>query len=170
MPEKKVKVANRQAYARISYLYQASHYLSSLARPEASPRRHEDLKNTTNNSCISSTAESAQDQNFSQTQRLTGLANSYASQISSISRKSSVKVSRDAKRSMCKSCKSLLRPGASSQSWIENKSKEKKKPWADVLVTKCLSCGFEKRYPIGAKRQLRKEERQHCHAHTDTMS
>ena len=43
--------------------------------------------------------------------------------------------------------------------YVENKSRHGRKPWADLLVSECFTCGRRKRYPLGATRQLRRQLR-----------
>lgn len=63
------------------------------------------------------------------------------------------------KRATCKFCNSTLIEGETSRSVVENASKDGKKPWADLLVVKCLTCGNAKRYPVSARKQKRKHLR-----------
>jgi len=35
----------------------------------------------------------------------------------------------------------------------ENRSKKGRKPWAEVLVVRCISCGATKRFPVGSRRR-----------------
>lgn len=51
----------------------------------------------------------------------------------------------------------MLIPGVSATYEVENKSKNGKKPWADVLIVGCKACGALKRFPVGA--ELLKEKR-----------
>jgi ribonuclease P protein subunit RPR2 len=62
------------------------------------------------------------------------------------------------KHSICKNCDTMLTDGSTCSIEVENKSKGGKKPWADVLVRKCNTCGFTRRYPMAAKRQKRKKK------------
>ena len=73
--------------------------------------------------------------------------------------KSQIRLSPAIKRSLCKRCDALLVSGSDSTSRLENKSRGGKKPWADVLVVTCNSCGTVKRFPVGAKRQSKRAER-----------
>jgi ribonuclease P protein subunit RPR2 len=93
------------------------------------------------------------------------------SSMRSVSQKAQIRLSRPIKLSVCRRCNGLLfrlpslssLPSSLSPSGlsnvngtgtgtaeIENLSRGGRKPWADVLVVKCRSCGFVKRYPIGA--------------------
>jgi ribonuclease P protein subunit RPR2 len=130
------KVPNRHLYSRISYLHQAAQYLAGKA----------------------SEHQPTEDGNGRSTQQ-TGLPGLLTAHMLLVSQKSKVKISRDVKRSVCKRCNGLLVEGQTSRTRIENKSKGGKKPWADVLVVKCIPCGFEKRYTVGQERQLKKTER-----------
>ena len=79
--------------------------------------------------------------------------------LRAISLKSQIRLSPAMKHTICKRCDALLIPGSTSTSYMENNSRGGRKPWADVLVTTCAGCGTAKRFPMGAKRQLRREPR-----------
>lgn len=81
------------------------------------------------------------------------------SHLRSVSLKSQIRLSPAMKRSICKRCDAILIAGRTSSSCMENKSRNRNKPWADVLVVTCNSCATAKRYPVGAKRQSRKGQR-----------
>ena len=53
----------------------------------------------------------------------------------------------------------VLVSGATCRKFVENLSNGGRKPHADVLVIECGSCGAQKRWPIGARRQRKKGER-----------
>ena len=80
-------------------------------------------------------------------------------QLRAISLKSQIRLSPAMKHTICKRCDSLLIPGSTCTSYMENNSRGGRKPWADVLVTTCAGCGTAKRFPMGAKRQLPREPR-----------
>ncbi|CAP99689.1 Pc22g24010 [Penicillium rubens Wisconsin 54-1255] len=63
------------------------------------------------------------------------------------------------KRSVCKRCDTILVPGLTCSRETRNASRGGKKPWADVLVVRCLSCGTEKRFPQTEKRGKKLVER-----------
>jgi len=88
------------------------------------------------------------------------LALELGSDLQQVSRKAQLHVSKEVKRSICKSCNSILIPGRTATQRIENASKGGRKPWADVLVVQCDLCGGKKRFPIGAKRQGKKCDRE----------
>jgi ribonuclease P protein subunit RPR2 len=164
------KVPNRQIFARISYLHQAAHYLShqqfasqSQRVVQMSEENHpetakygkldESEGSTMANGMVtfSSRADDA-------TANL-GVSRELASHIFAVSRKGVVKLSRELKSSICKRCNSVLVAGQTAESRVENKSRGGGKPWADVLVTTCVACGMQKRYPVGAQRQPKRKER-----------
>lgn len=63
------------------------------------------------------------------------------------------------KRSFCKRCDTILIPGVTCSHETKNASRGGKKPWANVLVVQCLSCGTEKRFPQTEKRGKKLVER-----------
>lgn len=72
-------------------------------------------------------------------------------QMKGVSRKSVIRLHKDVKRSVCKRCDELLAEDKNSTTEVENRSANLSKPWADILVIKCKTCGTSKRFPIGAK-------------------
>ncbi|EEH48592.1 uncharacterized protein PADG_04671 [Paracoccidioides brasiliensis Pb18] len=97
----------------------------------------------------------------SQHVQISKLSRQLASQMRGISLKSQLRLPRDIKRSVCKLCNSLLIPNTTCVETTENFSRggSKKKPWADVRVVRCNSCGYIKRYPQTEKRSLKLMER-----------
>ncbi|KAL2356690.1 RNAse P Rpr2/Rpp21/SNM1 subunit domain-containing protein [Cryomyces antarcticus] len=89
----------------------------------------------------------------------TGLPLYLLSHLRAVSMKSQIRMSQEMKRSICKRCNTLLLPGTCSTRKAENRSKNGRKPWADVLLVGCASCGAEKRFPTGSDRQTRKSNR-----------
>lgn len=92
------------------------------------------------------------------------VARQYTAQFRAVSQKSQIRLSQPIKRSMCKKCETLLVPGSTSREDIENLSRGKKKPWADVRVVKCEFCGTTKRFPLGNKKSLKLVERRKIQA------
>ena len=88
-----------------------------------------------------------------------GQSRRLVSHIRAISCKSVLRLSPGMKHSFCIHCESLLIPGSTSSSMVENKSRGGRKPWADVLVITCKLCGASRRIPLGAKRQQKRKER-----------
>ena len=87
---------------------------------------------------------------------LQGMSRRMLADLRKVSLKTMMRLSPDMKRTICKFCDTLLVEGRTSSSTVENKSKGGRKPWADVLVVKCTTCGGEKRFPVSARRQPRK--------------
>lgn len=142
-------VPNKHLHARSTFLYQAAAYLTlhvSTGHPEpvsshVSINGVSDQKSTTPPRAHS------------------GLALQLGSDLQTVSRKGQVRLSTDLKRTVCKSCNTILIPGRTATHEIENESKGAKKPWADVLVVGCTFCGAKKRFPVGATKQSKKKER-----------
>ncbi|EDN08561.1 RNAse P Rpr2/Rpp21 subunit domain-containing protein [Histoplasma capsulatum] len=86
------------------------------------------------------------------------LSRNLASQMRGVSLKSQLRLPHDIKRSICKVCDSLLIPNATCVETVENASRggSKKKPWADVRVVSCNSCGAIKRFPQTKKTRSKK--------------
>ncbi|CAI5755824.1 unnamed protein product [Candida verbasci] len=63
-----------------------------------------------------------------------------------ISKRTTLKIHSNVKRTICKNCHSLLIPGISVSNYIENKSKSKAQH-NDILVRTCLNCKAIKRFP-----------------------
>ncbi|KAL6454591.1 Rpp21 Ribonuclease P protein subunit p21 [Candida maltosa Xu316] len=80
------------------------------------------------------------------------LARGYNRNLDLLSKRTVIKLSPHLKRSLCKSCNSLLIPGLTVSVYIENLSKEKSKH-NDVLIHKCLNCDKIKRFPVGKNRE-----------------
>lgn len=179
-------IPNRALHARISYLHQAVSYLSASVQPWAdgrtaasAPAEQPSTGAKKIEECHGKNAETAagvdghsstpkSETDLSKSKALTDTKETpstesplyLASHIRSVSRKSQVRLSQDIKRSLCKRCDTLLIPGKTSDSKLANLSYEGRKPWADVLVIQCKTCGAEKCFPVGAKRQQRKAARQ----------
>ncbi|KAF1929166.1 Rpr2-domain-containing protein [Didymella exigua CBS 183.55] len=142
-PPKPKGIPNKHLHARITFLYQAATYLT--------------LQLPTKN--IKSEVKDAVSSEFNQIQESSPLAMQLGADLHTVSRKAQLRLSVDLKRSMCKSCHTVLVPGQTATQEIENKSKSGKKPWADVLVVNCNRCGSKRRMPVGTKRQPRKRDR-----------
>ncbi|KAF2446994.1 Rpr2-domain-containing protein [Karstenula rhodostoma CBS 690.94] len=141
-------VPNKHLHSRSTFLYQAATYLTLRAG--------------------ASDANKAQDsvQSSRAPQNHLGLALQLGSDLQTVSRKGQVRLSSELKRTICKTCNTVLIPGRTATQAIENESKGGKKSWADVMVITCALCGSKKRFPIGAKRQPKKAERQPPQAQT----
>ncbi|KAL2020957.1 hypothetical protein VTK56DRAFT_7731 [Thermocarpiscus australiensis] len=157
-------VQNRAIYSRISFLQQAAVFLSTV-RPEpptggaavvtaADPIRAQPVFSGNRSHSDSGPAGDA-----SVSAPLEGLSRRLATDMRAVSLKTRIRLKPAVKQTVCKFCDSVLIEGESCTSTIENKSKRAKKPWADILVRKCHTCGRERRYPVSALRQKRKTER-----------
>ncbi|PHH64070.1 hypothetical protein CDD81_5063 [Ophiocordyceps australis] len=127
-------VPNKGLYSRASYLYQAAGYLASRATLETSQ---------------STSAKT-----------LKNLSRQTLSDMRAVCLKAQIRQSPLLKRDVCKSCHTFLIEGQTCLSVVENKSKDGLKPWADVLVVRCTTCAFTRRYPVSTSRQKRKQLRQ----------
>ena len=76
-----------------------------------------------------------------------------------ISLKGQIRLAPEIKHSICKRCDLLLKPGFTAKTTIQNRSRGRKKSWADVQVIGCKACGTAKRFPVGQARQLKRNER-----------
>lgn len=147
---KENRIPNKHLYSRVSYLYQAANYLASLRTPSAQSSDHE---HDNDESLHVPRTASVQLKGH-------GLPLLLTSNMVGVSLKGQISLSADMKHSVCNRCSSLLIAGSTSSTRIENLSRNGRKPWADVLVIQCLSCGAEKRFPVGAERQNKTLERQ----------
>lgn len=144
--EKKGKSASlpqRHIHLRIAFLHQAASRLSKPAQkpiPESSAEIDK----------IASPPRSRQQTVPTQSRYL-------INHMKGVSRKSVIRLSKDVKRSVCKRCDSLLEKGSTSAEQVENKSKNGSKPWADILIVKCMTCGVSKRFPTSASRAPEKQ-------------
>jgi len=178
MGKEKVKKgpANKHLHARIAFLEKASRYLTVQAQT---------AQNGLKPSCTTDTGKSDTthppsaevEQTFapvtgsassstnytlpiSFTQpKAGGLPNLYTSQLCSIARKGQIRLSREVKHGICKTCSAPVIDDVTASRRHENLSKNGSKPWAEVLVVRCNACGTVKRFPVGARRQRRKKDR-----------
>lgn len=154
-------VPHKALHSRISYLYQAAAYLSTQAQHSVPPPQNEtttpNIRQETqpNASAINrvSDATSPVKKSLSASN---ALSRKMISDLKTVSLKIQVRLSPAFKHSMCKRCDALLIEGSTCTTEIENKSKGRKKPWADIMVRKCTNCGCKKRYPINTDRQQRR--------------
>lgn len=158
-------VPNRHLHARIAYLNQAATYMA-MQQPSL-PGNGSRIATSNVDSDVSpinsmdQSSDSPQEPSQPGTSLASrGLPNLIASHLRAVSLKSQVRLSQDMKRSICKVCNSPLIPGKTSTEYMENLSKGGKKSWANVQVIHCLNCHSDKRFPVGASRQLKKRQRQ----------
>lgn len=169
-------------HSRISYLYQAATYLAEVHKKDPASQKNESKIHEVQGAEMNAESGSRNkfDTNMEERENRTiesnnpiqpvetakpsisealGPSRRLLSHLRAVSLKSQIRLTPTMKNSMCKNCDSLLIPGRTSTSRLENKSRGGRKPWADVLAMTCNSCGFVKRHPIGAKRQSRRAER-----------
>jgi ribonuclease P protein subunit RPR2 len=187
-------VTQKHLHSRISYLYQAAIYLDTarngierhvLKTPEADQGGLEEVRGLKGQSATAEAVDSrarsktantinilgsnsqrqpqmepiATDSSSSQSQRL-------LTSMRSISQKSQIRLSRSIKRSVCRRCNSLLILNNTAE--IENLSRERRKPWADVLVVRCGLCDYVKRYPVGMMEERERKRKKVNHAASAT--
>ncbi|KAI2462745.1 Rpr2-domain-containing protein [Annulohypoxylon bovei var. microspora] len=147
-------VPNRPIYSRISYLYQAATYLASHSESNGSSDVAQNSEGTEGDIATRDKQASRADHT-----KYT-LSRSLITDLRSASLKSQIRLSPTMKHTICKFCDGLLIEGETSSSIVENKSKGGRKPWADVLVVKCHTCGGVRRFPVQASRQKRRPIRE----------
>jgi len=174
--------AQKHLHSRISYLYQAATYLADATRNQVEdsscsksieqvnngPEKHDQ-----SSTIIFASAETESSKvpleprnelaginrhNLSTAKDL-ALSSQLLTHLRAISLKSVIRITPDIKHSICKRCDVLLIAGSSATVEMENKSRGGRKPRADVLVVTCVACGAAKRFPVGAKRQLKRQYR-----------
>lgn len=80
------------------------------------------------------------------------LSRALARNMSLVAKKTVLRLSPHMKRTICKSCNTILTPGISMSPRLENKSR-RKASHNDVLVYECNHCKTKKRFPIGKDRE-----------------
>ncbi|KAI9163374.1 hypothetical protein HJFPF1_04982 [Paramyrothecium foliicola] len=144
-------VQGRHIYSRASYLHQAATYLASQA------------VRTPNTSSLGDKAVEGSrpwDQAQRQQRALQNTSRQVLADMRSVTLKAQIRQNSALKRTVCKFCDTLQIEGETATSTVENLSREGRKPWADVLVIRCRTCGNAKRFPVSAPRQKRKSCRQ----------
>ena len=167
------KSPNKHLRARMSYLFDAASYLRKMNESvRKGPRDQASSDKVLSN--VSGNEESTHVRNERSDNGKDGTSASLpatspssftskvsadqclVSQIRSVSNKANVRIELKLKHQMCRRCNSVLAPGITSTESKENRSKGGKKPWATIKVIHCTVCGTSRRFPTGAKRQLRK--------------
>ncbi|GKZ72924.1 hypothetical protein AnigIFM60653_001898 [Aspergillus niger] len=170
--------AHSHIRARIDYLYNAATFLQSIGKPspqQPSASQQNDQIDIAEDatkmqgterivpqivkSDMAFVEEPTKPKNTSMRERLPQLSRVYMSQMRGVSLKSQLRLPIDVKRSFCKRCDTFLIPGVTCTQDIRNASRGRKKPWADVLVVCCSTCGTEKRFPQTDKRSKKLSER-----------
>ena len=159
-------VQNRAIYSRASFLQQAATLLSlSSTRREASGKPDGDSSLPQAQHTIKGSSKISASTDF----QLQGMSRRLATDMRSVSLKTRIRLTPTVKQSVCKFCDSILIEGHSCTSAVENRSRGGRKPWADVLVRKCHTCGRERRYPISEEKQKRKMERDEVSGASDVL-
>lgn len=177
--QKPLCVPQKHLHSRISFLYQAATYLASV-QPTVVVSTSPDTVNPKPVVVSSCSDVCSKKPDPSTKKTITALnkdgGDSYPvlsassiqdsapsrqllSHLYAVSRKAQISLSPKLKHSICKRCHTLLITGSNCHERLENLSRGSRKPWADVMVQRCLTCGTEKRTPIGIRRQARKAER-----------
>ena len=147
-------VQNRPLYSRASFLYQAATYLATAQQEAPAPRRADEPP-----VIIPASSEQASGGQRRDAVEVQGVSRRLVTDLREVTLKTMMRMSPDMKRTICKFCNTILVEGKTCSSIVENKSKNGRKPWADVLVMKCNTCGREKRVPVQAPRQKRRTTR-----------
>ncbi|KAF3354769.1 hypothetical protein VDGD_01779 [Verticillium dahliae] len=136
-------VQNRQQYTRINYLHQAAAYLAVQNAAKTSAQGFD--KHSP--SAMTEDAKNPGHEN---------VARRLVADISAVSKKVVIRPTPAMRRTVCKACDAFLIEGHNCTTTIENLSKQGRKPWADVMVMKCHTCGHAKRFPVNCPRQKRR--------------
>ncbi|OLN96370.1 Ribonuclease P protein subunit rpr2 [Colletotrichum chlorophyti] len=147
---KSESLPNRHLYTRVSYLHQAASYLATVQTPSAASASN-------SSSWSRNDAYSVAGEERSTSEKV---ARRMVADIRAVSLKAQIRPSPSLKQMMCKYCDTLLVEGKTCSTTVENASKGGKKPWADVMVTKCKTCSKAKRFPVSAPRQKRRPFRE----------
>lgn len=158
--------------ARLDYLHQAAVYLQGKSILEDSERlsqasRDPQLRQEAQiNSCPSGTSNElkAKQPTLPASQEtaegpLGNLSRTCVLHLRDVAMKTQIRLPVKFKRSLCKRCATLLTLGVTCSHEIRNESRGGKKPWADVLIVRCLPCGAEKRFPQTDKRAKKLSQR-----------
>lgn len=174
-------VQNRHIYTRASYLYQAAAYLATTGASSASS------SNTNTNDGQGTSLQKDDPRSLhdpvtdgrpnlalsgAQCKALQNTSRFLLADMRAVSLKVMIRQRPELKRSICRYCDTLLIEGSSCEAVVENVSKGGRKPWADVLVLRCRTCGGTKRFPVQApaKKQVRKGLRTAAVAKTSSES
>ncbi|OBT51360.1 hypothetical protein VE04_07581 [Pseudogymnoascus sp. 24MN13] len=140
---KGANVPHKALHSRLSYLYQAATYLSAQEKPSTAPAiptpppvpSQPHLQNASNESSHNQAPAEPQP---ASSQFLTRVL---LSDLRTVSMKMQIRLSPGMKHTICKRCDALLQDGSTCVTKIENKSKNGRKPWADVLSAERMPRG-----------------------------
>lgn len=169
---KEAKNAKSHVKARINYLQCAASYLQTIAVQHGHHTASSNTDRISDEISEKSTAQSMPGISNNKTNAkstptcqhpdkgfLTNLSRACLSQMRGISLKTQTRLPVPVKRSFCKRCDTLLAQGVNCEHEVRNASRGRKKPWADVLVIRCLVCGAEKNFPQTDRRSRKLTER-----------
>lgn len=146
--------AHSHIRARMTYLHKAAIYLQSHPKAET---------NTATQNTANKTLDDNQSESKARSSLQATIPRQYITQMRSIAQKTQQRLSQETKRGFCKRCDLLLIPGETCTEEIQNESKGRRKPWADVLLVCCKACETVKRFPQNQKRSaklaVRRKER-----------
>lgn len=171
--QKEAKNAKSHLKARMDYLQQAARFLNdnqlqgkatghnTIIPRTTLPKNENSEPQKTSNTSLSKYVGMVQ---ASSSQRASkkpsaNLSRVFTSHMRGVSLKTQTRLSVPVKRSFCKRCDTSLIPDVNCAQEIRNESRGRKKPWADVLVIRCLVCNTEKRFPQTQKRSKKLSER-----------
>lgn len=163
---KESKNAKGHLKARLEFLHQASQYLhQSSTKSDRNQPKDMEVTGPPDNSkdvrldgpqVISLQMEKDTGSNVkgptTARKSLTNLSRICISQMRGVSLKTQMRLPVTVKRSFCKRCDTVMDFQTTALQEVQNDSKGRKKPWADVRVVCCLVCGTEKRFPLAGKR------------------
>lgn len=153
---KGVAVTNRPLYSRISYLYQAGAYLAAQSQKTSEPVKTGSTHDTNDSHNGTSLQSTMAESTGKSADPIASSSRYLLSELRAVTLRSQIRLSPALKHSVCQRCNTILADGPTCSVTIENMSKGGKKEWADVLVRTCKNCNFQRRIPVGAKRQKRK--------------
>lgn len=183
---KEGKNSKSHVKARLEYLQGAAEYFQSVSKfPDQARAAITDDATVVNNGADElfapkdtpntyagkpTTASKGQGQGHRNANKtLANLSRVSISHMRGVSLKTQTRLPVPVKRSFCKRCDTLMLSGVNCTHEVTNASRGRKKPWADVLVVRCLVCSTEKRFPqTDRKSKKLKERKDMCQAQDQT--
>lgn len=164
--KKEAKNTQSHIRARLDYLHQAAVYLQSKStehrKHSTTPAAHGNHTQSAENQASPNGAASQSEPDVKQktcsvsqqtaNTPLDNLSRTCVLHLRDVAMKTQIRLPVDLKRSLCKRCATVLTPEVTCSREIRNQSRGGKKPWANVLIVRCHSCGAEKRFPQTDKR------------------
>ncbi|KAJ5474177.1 hypothetical protein N7475_003743 [Penicillium sp. IBT 31633x] len=171
---KNAKNSQSHIRARLDYLHQAALYFQDKSAFQKC-QSTEDIQNNKDSLVAGQVSlgdtrhdlESKQQARLAKQEKtdepLRNLSRVCVSHLRAVAMKTQIRLPVTLKRSVCKRCDTVLTPGVTCSHETRNASRGGKKPWADLLVVRCFTCGTVKRFPQTDKRakklvQRRKEK------------